>query len=184
MCVFEIMTNLLEGLGLFDVFPMISLEKLDIKHVPCVFWKIWHTHLKDSAWLTLSTSMGMTWRPLTYLRQFSIDFSWKIGYKTCVIYVFGNFDELAVVLPLVVFVDVPTWRTRPGWRCWRRWAWLGGLWHIWDHSQSISLEKLGVKHVSCMFLRIWHTHLWDSAWLGGSWPDISETIDYSLKIGY
>ena len=26
----------------------------------------------------------------------------KIGYKTCVIYVFGNFDKLAVALPLVV----------------------------------------------------------------------------------
>ena len=79
----------------------ISLEKLNIKHVPCMFLKIWCTHLWYSAWLTL-TSMSMTLRPLTYLRPFSIDFSGKIGYKTCVIYVFGNFDKLAVALPLVV----------------------------------------------------------------------------------
>ena len=77
-------------------------EKLNIKHVPCMFLKIWCTHLWYSAWLTLLTSMSMTLRPLTYLRPFSIDFSGKIGYKTCVIYVFGNFDKLAVALPLVV----------------------------------------------------------------------------------
>ena len=84
----------------------ISLEKLDIKHVLCLFLKIWRTHLWYLAWLTLSPSMSLTWRPLTYLRPFSVDFSWKIGYKTCVIYVFGKFDKLAVVLPLVVFIDV------------------------------------------------------------------------------
>ena len=86
------------------------------------------------------------------------------------------------------------WRTRPGWRCWRRWAWLGGLWHIWDHSQSISLEKLGVNHMSCKFLRIWHTHLCDLAWLTLStsmimtWRPLTYLrtfpIDFSLKVGY
>ena len=50
--------------------------------------------------------------------------------------------------------DVPTCGTRPGWRCRRRWAWLRGLWHTWDHSQSISLEKLDIKHVPYMFLMI------------------------------
>ena len=54
----------------------------------------------------LSMSMSMTWRPLTYLRPFSTDFSSKIGYQTCVIHVFDNFDELPAVLPLVVLVDV------------------------------------------------------------------------------
>ena len=91
---------------IWDHSQSISLEKLDIKHVSYVFLKIWHTHLWDLALLTLSPSMSLTWRPLTYLRPFSIDFSWKIGYKTCVIYVFGKFDKLAVVLPLVVFIDV------------------------------------------------------------------------------
>ena len=43
---------------------------------------------------------------MTYMRLFPIDPSRKVGYKTCVIHVFDNFDELAVVLPLVVFVDV------------------------------------------------------------------------------
>ena len=103
------------------------LEKLDIKHVPCVFLGIWLTHLWDSAWLTLSTSMRMTWRPLTYLRPFPIDFSWKIGYKTCVPCVF-----------LRIWCT-HLWDSRPGWRCRRRWAWLAGLWHIWDLSWSISL---------------------------------------------
>ena len=50
--------------------------------------------------------------------------------------------------------DVPTCGTQPGWRCRRWWAWLRGLWHTWDHSQSISLEKLDIKHVPYMFLMI------------------------------
>ena len=79
----------LEGLWhTWDHSQSISLETLDIKHVSYVFLKIWRTHLWDLALLTLSTSMSMTWRPLTYLRPFPIDFSWKIGYKTCVICVF------------------------------------------------------------------------------------------------
>ena len=50
-------------------------------------WEILHVIKTDkqlSAWLMLSTSMSMTWRPLTYLRPFPIDASWKIGHKTCV----------------------------------------------------------------------------------------------------
>ena len=113
MYVFENMTYPLVGLGpdleapdLTYLRPLITLWKLGIKHVPSVFLRIWHTHLCDLAWLTLSTSMIMTWRPLTYLRTFPIDFSLKVGYKTWVIHVFDNFDELTGVLPLVVFVDV------------------------------------------------------------------------------
>ena len=60
------------------------------KHFQCVFLKMWHTHLWDSAWLMLSTSISMTWRPVTYLRPFLIDFSWNFGYKTCAMCVFEN----------------------------------------------------------------------------------------------
>ena len=49
---------------------------------------------------------GMTWRPLTYPRPFSIDFSWKIGCKTCVIYVFENMTYPLVGLGLVDVFDV------------------------------------------------------------------------------
>ena len=70
----------------------------DIKHLPCVFLKVWHTHLWDSALMTFSASMSMTRRPLTYLRPFTIDFSRK--------------------------------------------NWIN-------------------KHFQCVFLKIWHTHLWD-----------------------
>ena len=58
--------------------------------------------------------------------------------------------------------------TRPGWRCRRRWAWLRGLWHIWDHSQSISLEKLDIKHVPYMFLMILTNSLSCFHWLSSS----------------
>ena len=109
--------------------------------------------------------------------------------------------------------NIPTCGTWPGWCCRRRWAWLRGLWHIWDHSQLIILQRLdiknvhvcfwkydwplglvdiveidghdyeapdisesetipnwfflnsGHKHVPCVFLRLWRTHLWHSAWL-------------------
>ena len=64
--------------------------------------------------------------------------------------------------------DVPTCGTRPGWRCRRRWAWLRGLWHIWDHSQSISLEKLDIKHVPYMFLMILTNSLSCFHWLSSS----------------
>ena len=81
----------LEGFTYLRQFSIdISFLKLDIKHVPCVILKIWHTHLWDSAWLPFSTS-------------FSIDFSWKEMDKK---HVFDSFDELAVVLPLVGFIDV------------------------------------------------------------------------------
>ena len=74
--------------------------------------------------------------------------------------------------------------TWPGWRCQRGWAWLGGPLTYLGHSQSISLEKLDIKHVLCLFLKIWRTHLWYLAWLTLSpsmsltWRplDISETI--------
>ena len=64
--------------------------------------------------------------------------------------------------------DIPTCGTRPGWRCRRRWAWLRGLWHIWDHSQSISLEKLDIKHVPYMFLMILTNSLSCFHWLSSS----------------
>ena len=57
---------------------------------------------------------------------------------------------------------------RPGWRCRRRWAWLRGLWHIWEHSQSISLEKLDIKHVPYMFLIILTNSLSCFHWLSSS----------------
>ena len=63
---------------------------------------------------------------------------------------------------------VPTCGTRPGWRCRRRWAWLRGLWHTWDHSQSISLEKLDTKHVPYMFLMILTNSLSCFHWLSSS----------------
>ena len=50
-------------------------------------WEILHvfeTESQLSAWLMLSESMSMTWRPLTYLKPFPIDVSSKIGHKTCV----------------------------------------------------------------------------------------------------
>ena len=89
--------------------------------------------------------------------------------------------------------DVPTCGTRPGRRCRRRWAWLGGLWLIWDHSKSISLEKLDINHLSYVFFKIWRTHLWDSTRLTLS-TSMSMTlrpltylrpfsIDFSWKIG-
>ena len=81
--------------NLFDRFLLKNWIQI-IKHVPCVFLKIWRTHcalclpwkylcgtlLWDSVWLTLSTSISMTLRPLTYLELFSIHFSRKVGYKS------------------------------------------------------------------------------------------------------
>ena len=64
--------------------------------------------------------------------------------------------------------------TWPGWRCQRGWAWLGGPLTYLGHSQSISLEKLDIKHVLCLFLKIWRTHLWYLAWLTLS-PSMSLT---------
>ena len=64
--------------------------------------------------------------------------------------------------------DIPTRVTWPGWRCRRRWSWLGGLWHIWDNSQSTSLEKLDIKRVSYMFLIILMNSLSCFHWLSSS----------------
>ena len=78
-----------------------------------------------------------------FKRPFPIDFSWKIGYKTCAMCVFENMTYPLVGLGLVDVVDVDEHDLGDLW-----------VWHIWDHSQSISLQKLGIKHVSYMFLII------------------------------
>ena len=51
-----------------------------------------------------------------FKRPFPIDFSWKIGYKTCAMFIFFNMKKY-----------IPTCGTQPGWRCRRLWAWLWGL---------------------------------------------------------
>ena len=63
---------------------------------------------------------------------------------------------------------IPTYGTWPGWRCRRRWAWLGGLWHIWDHSQSILLKNWtwNMYHV-CFWKYHIRRHRW--AWLVSHW---------------
>ena len=73
------------ALAQYDNFSWGILLRINSEIV--VPWEILHvfeTESQLSAWLMLSTSMSMTWRPLTYLRTFSFDFSFKIGCKTCV----------------------------------------------------------------------------------------------------
>ena len=56
--------------------------------------------------MMLSTLMSMTRRPLTYLRPFPMISLEKLDIKHVPYMFFDDFDDLAVVLPLVVFVDV------------------------------------------------------------------------------
>ena len=118
--------------------------------------------VEDSAWLTLLTSMGMTWGPLTYLRSFPVDFSWKIGCKTCVMYVFENMTYPLVGLGL-------TWRLL--------------TWHIWDHWLLFENWVLNMSQVcfweydipTCVTWPGWRCHDHDS-----EASDLSENIPNRL----
>ena len=91
------------------------------------------------------------------------NFSWVLWFRN------------KIIVPWEILHFIKT-ENQPGWHCLKYdeptlLAWLklymsmsmtiGGLWHIGDHSQSISLEKLDtyIKHVTCVceFLKLIYT---------------------------